>query len=569
MIGIMLFVFLIPWQARQLVTKSIEKDYQVSNPQLRRECEQQIVRKLSLFQQWLYGTQNEVSTRVAPSLIVRSEAELFGISSPRFAFRAYLTQESFVNIRRSEVLKGMIKTALASDREVQKRLEASFQVNSHRWIGDSLLAPPDRLSGYKFLMTRLNREFGEAPIGEESNGLVPFVTHINVGGGLCAQAACYMALCLTQNNKVRGIAEITFLASSSQRPVLLHGLTTKLMTKFFVSSEVENSTAQLQWFVRSSDKKPSADHQQLFQQSTLEFIKQAITAYIENDIPLIAIVSLARMHGAEIHGRKPSKPIMHLNGLTYNSDDHSYIPVGIDHPTDDELVSQIRDPEKDNHCVVIVGVSQNKVCINDPASFPFLEATFDQLIDARAYGQVANQVNQDQDDAGSQPPVNEPNPIRDRQPFQFIAVTPKEVVVPLLNFSDEVFKIIPETEAMYASGDFDQQGVLPTAIDYQIASLVQLELLNGHTFMPNFGRFRLRQWDGSRLAGASGDEGMNVDSSLLTGLELGWYWIQALDHPNQEKETVPQLWFWTASRLADRDEPDWVLVQTSSGGWSR
>ena len=66
-------------------------------------------KKLALFEYWLYGRVSEIDPRLAPSIIARSEAELLGISSPRFAIRVHLQQGSFANIRRRRVTSRQIR----------------------------------------------------------------------------------------------------------------------------------------------------------------------------------------------------------------------------------------------------------------------------------------------------------------------------------------------------------------------------------------------------------------------------------------------------------------------------
>src|SRR5688572_29388980 len=47
-------------------------------------------------------TRTAYIARYAPSIIARGEAEMLGVSMPRFAFRVYLNEQrtSFVNVRR-------------------------------------------------------------------------------------------------------------------------------------------------------------------------------------------------------------------------------------------------------------------------------------------------------------------------------------------------------------------------------------------------------------------------------------------------------------------------------------
>lgn len=56
---------------------------------------------------WLFGQQappGELRYRLAPSLIARSECELFAVSAPRFAVRVRFKDGSFANLRRIKFL---------------------------------------------------------------------------------------------------------------------------------------------------------------------------------------------------------------------------------------------------------------------------------------------------------------------------------------------------------------------------------------------------------------------------------------------------------------------------------
>ncbi len=58
--------------------------------------------------------------------ITRSELELLGISTPRFAYRAYLTPTSFTNLRRLKVIAAEIQ-ATHADEKLKSRLLAGMQ----------------------------------------------------------------------------------------------------------------------------------------------------------------------------------------------------------------------------------------------------------------------------------------------------------------------------------------------------------------------------------------------------------------------------------------------------------
>jgi hypothetical protein len=151
--------------------------------------------------------------RSAPSIVVRSEAELFGINKPRFAYRARLSGTDgsilgFSNLRR---IKSFV-------RSIGKRLDVGIQADfltklqlKCRCLADSFLAVPNWAGAYQVVTTDLARWYAESG---PDNG-TSFVTHFPVGGGMCAQAVCFMASALLHDyaNGVFGVAEVTMLSS--------------------------------------------------------------------------------------------------------------------------------------------------------------------------------------------------------------------------------------------------------------------------------------------------------------------------------------------------------------------
>lgn len=157
----------------------------------------------------------EIEYRPAPSLVVRSELEILGLSMPRFALRAYLdnAHRNFVNARRvpqleiqelewgtRECRRNWIK--IGNIEEVQPGPGETLVslIKGSSCIADSLLQPPEaEAEDYRFLTTELGRACGE---GCDVDGS-PYVKHIRLGGGQCAQAVAFMANTLPRQNSVR------------------------------------------------------------------------------------------------------------------------------------------------------------------------------------------------------------------------------------------------------------------------------------------------------------------------------------------------------------------------------
>ncbi len=526
--------------------------------------------RLDLFRQWLFKSSSdsvgfdELKFRLAPSIIVRSEAELFGVSSPRFAIRAYLTDRSFVNIRRNSVLQRMIVGAV-KDPDVRDGLVSDLQRHEFAWTADSLIEIPQRFKlcpkfarrysafanhqteegGYQFLTAHLGNEFGESFDGP----LVPFVTHLNVGGGLCAQASCFMSLCLSECDQILGISEITKLAwaGESQSPnrsdavIHIHGLSSERVTNFFSKAEI-GLNAQLQTFVG--------------EENNFRFIKFAIQNYIANGIPLNVITSISRMKGwHDIN----ATPILRLNEFVFDEGDRSKLPLGI---PDDRVSGLGKKQKNDHHCVVVIGASSNRVCINDPATFPFVEASYNQLIDARAYlpksedeigsESVDEWTNIDPDEFASEKPA----------PFRMIAVTTREVNAPLLDFVMEK----KQGESQDVITRPGRRGVMRTAFNMQ----QEERLLMGQKdeIVPQLGTYFLVE----KLLGESSKVLLKAhrlgglptfDWALLQGISDGWYWIQMVKHPVKLDDQRNMLWFWPATLIENDADmtPSVVLVQ--------
>ena len=116
-----------------------------------------------------------------------------------------------------------------------------------------------------------------------------FVTHVDFGGGLCAQAACFVALGLANSDRILGIAEITSQAMLNQQSGVagsfrVRGLTLCQIEGFLKNQEPSGVTAQRQGIETG---KPSS----------VERVATAMRTYLSNKMPVIPMVSLSRMLG--------------------------------------------------------------------------------------------------------------------------------------------------------------------------------------------------------------------------------------------------------------------------------
>jgi hypothetical protein len=200
--------------------------------------------------------------RVAQSVIIRSEGILFGTSIPRFAIRVYLEGGGFINCRRLNTF--VENSHYDGNTEWGNRYQAGTIAEEQRnqdldgtqlehktlaevlegqsCIGDSLLCEPQRLKKDHFSYidisaARLFDSYGESRSLVTNDGpFIPYIRSVNLGGGLCAQAVCFMATAALANHasKVCGVAEITALAHEDNCLELsLGGLTPEKMQNYF------------------------------------------------------------------------------------------------------------------------------------------------------------------------------------------------------------------------------------------------------------------------------------------------------------------------------------------------
>lgn len=172
-----------------------------------------------------HDTAKLVQYRMAPSLIARSECELLSVSAPRFAVRASLPDGSFLNLRRLNFLfRTCAKVSVLGTKNLSV---ASALKQNHDWPGtaicDSVLVPPYHRypkSKWHILTAKLGRRYGEVPDNDcaDIEG-TPFLRQMTLGGGMCAQSACFMAnaLMIDFAHALYGIAEITALANTKVR----------------------------------------------------------------------------------------------------------------------------------------------------------------------------------------------------------------------------------------------------------------------------------------------------------------------------------------------------------------
>jgi sugar phosphate isomerase/epimerase len=310
----------------------------------------------------------ELEGRFAPSVITRSEIELFGIEYPRFCVRLYLDDNgSFVNCRRIPLLIANIlggktfpwssRVEGLSEEDILKRItpdEGLKQIREeeHSVVADCLLIPPAALSQkYKIITTKLQRAYGEALDDRSEKKATPYMQHIDVfGGGMCAQAVCFIVAALLHNytTGVHGIVEITYIAAAKAgRELCTAGLELDETVRYFrnigLSASLQVPT-------------PDASNERV-----LKDLRRCLDGYISSNFPVI--FSADRRNLEVVPDEK--------NSLYGRNNYHT-----------DPLI--LAATTSLTHAIVLIGRGLEdgaSFLAHDPGSLPFLELRLQDLLD--------------------------------------------------------------------------------------------------------------------------------------------------------------------------------------------
>src|SRR6266540_720720 len=134
---------------------------QISYKEIKREVGSSGIEEIQSLLRWLRIRlpNREWEGRIAPSIISRSECELFGLSMPRFAFRLYLDSNhaSFINIRRLGTMCAQSRAwgrrrpdsaqwrQIPFIQEVQPRGHPAWVLCKNVCIADCLLQMPEQV----------------------------------------------------------------------------------------------------------------------------------------------------------------------------------------------------------------------------------------------------------------------------------------------------------------------------------------------------------------------------------------------------------------------------------------
>lgn len=301
--------------------------------------------------------------RLAPSIVVRSEIQLFNLDIPRFCVRVYLPNaQGFVNLRRmAEVVNRLANEQwLRTDEDVNasdqtgftgryipptpepsmREVFASFD-NKDNVVADCLLMPPRgsfKENAFYFVTADLGWAYGEGTCFPA----IPYVRGMKgFSGGHCAQACAFMVSALLHDHAPPsnasdfakaggGLAEITALTVPDNDNFLpLRGLRANVLVRYFVTT---GRTVFRHIFPRVSNLVPQSSGDPASRAAV-----QVISAYVRSGFsPIVAVAS-------------PEK-------------------LGAVRPSDH------------NHAVVIVGTHKRNngqrdqgLVVNDPSHRPFIK----------------------------------------------------------------------------------------------------------------------------------------------------------------------------------------------------
>lgn len=285
----------------------------------------------------------QMKFQLAPSIMTRSELELFGASAPRFALRLRLPNGSFLNLRRFAFLSRALADIpwLIEDNN-SKGMTLGQVVSGNlsepgRSIADSVLIPPYHRfpkDEWKILCAPLGRAYGECCGKEDGETYgTPFLRQVKLGGGMCAQAACFMVAALMHEHSkgVHGVSEITSIAKSEEdsQQLELGGIKPVDMARYFNSPYVGLSSMihTKPFYILKNSPKIGG------------YYRFALRTYVLSGFPVIQTLDAAKLWK---HGGESAKALLHavvIVGAQLNSNESETEAFLVQDPSDRPFVS--------------------------------------------------------------------------------------------------------------------------------------------------------------------------------------------------------------------------------------
>lgn len=475
--------------------------------------------------------------RFAPSIITRSEAEIFNLAIPRFAIRVYLdkSKKSFVNARRigtfSDQAKNWSIRRYDNNKTIEKvdkkkcRKSPAWVLRKNTCIGDCVLQPPAGFSDDKYhvLRTELGKVYGEMINKREDDILgTPYMKHIPLsGGGLCAQAVCFMATVLLHQyaRGVFGLAEITALAekiTTGPYELILTGLSQKKIANYF-SHERVGLHAVWQWptpWNIQSDTKISLNRQ-IPLESEIKAYNLVLRSYLFSNMPVILTVDAGR----QADSCSSKYPLIYSSIIKENKLDKK------------QCLNDPYEIRTRHHAIILVGCdydsgSNNMFLFNDPSIFPFMKASARQLWDTVCY---------------------EDNEMSGPGPHCILAVTPTKVRMPLSRWlpNEELINI---KNANFKPGLLDLAKTLQSGIYEKNLPYLQGLYNPGELRLTLMSQIKkidiLRNNDGKKFF----DNWYKSKVATIMDLDDHWCWVQYLTNSEWDGKTTDSVWIWDAEK---------------------
>lgn len=483
---------------------------QIDNPAvLEEQIGKHAIARVDQLCRWLFGPGTEPNYHFAPSIITRSECELFGISGPRFAIRKYVfaSKESrdsseisaLFNLRRLQWFCNSIRNA--HPELFQEDQLATFADHGGA-LADSLIIPPKRYDDFHVMRCKLGSYYG---LEAGAPGLLPFLQHIQLGGGMCAQACIFMSLCLQEQyaSGISGVAELTAIANTGN----------KLNVKGLEDSQIIR--------VLNSEKCGLAAFREVIAPNwnsagtRSRMLSAALRAYALSNVPVICVLDLTKFAGLHLpYFLRRWFSVYGKNGVVLRPRKK---PATDRHTRPAEKISTAGKRKPAKHAVLLVGCDRtggvkSRFLLNDPAKYPLFKATFRDLCNSA--------INQN---------------------LTLIPVLPPAVKAPLLGRLPGIGGVMEWSRVIQVIADGSTAfGVRENSSHWP-----------GEWSLVDFGTLSLQSGNGNIPAAQSDLQAMLRDAGSRGHLPLiGWHWVQQLRiglfRWPFKRQSSSQVWIWDA-----------------------
>lgn len=483
---------------------------------------------------------NDFEHRFAPSIIVRGECEILGRSYPRFAVRVLIQNVGIVNLRRKQCLLDSFSHPDGTFDDFARRARKIILDVFHNPRGagenykahfaDCLLIPPSTSSfaDCHFITTDLWEAYGEDNLTFSQfnrRKTVPFMNHIRFGGGMCAQAACFITSLLNhqQIRGIYGIPEITEIAKNDTTVDELDfgGLNQVEVRDYFRHAKI-GMHAFIERYDQEKERGAAADPHSNDAMARLAF---ALRSYVLSGVPIILPINIEILRHIEKKGDE------------YLAFRENYL----EHFENDEDLLDVRqnfDPSRANHCIVVSGVSPDGVfVVTDPAGLPFIRFGIGGLFMASqtTYDEVARE----ELDLGAEEETDEETFRREgKDVLHMIPVVPRRVRLPFL------IDIFTPSDNLATDQFYVQR------LEHSVSNVIRRLKKRGDIHTDDHLECRLVEWsdkqelntlEGSdQFALSINDESVSLKKHFASAdlPKNHWYWIIAVRKAEENKFAV-------------------------------